>query len=102
MTSAIESLEERDDVEKTEYTRTVVDKGEVTVEMWHDVESLQRIAERAITNVARSQKGMEKMAEQKALAIRKTTTSFKSMYPKVLDRLKEEAEQNEDYEYKWP
>jgi len=102
MPNAIEYLEERDDVVKTEYTRTVVEEGEVDVEMWHDIESLQRIAERVITGVATSQKSMKKLSEDEALAVRKTTTSFKAMYPKVLDRLKEELEKNEDYEYTRP
>lgn len=100
MTTAIEHLEERDDVVKTEYTRTEVGEGETEVEMWHDIDSLQRITERVITGTALSQKGMEKLSKKEALAVRKTTTSFKAMYPKVLDRLKEEAYKSDNYEYK--
>ncbi len=100
MPTAIEYLEERDDVAKTEYTRVSKDEGEVTIEMWHDTESLQRIAERSITGVALSQKGMQKLAEREALAVRKTTTSFEAMYPDVLDRLKDEYDSDAEYEYK--
>jgi len=100
MPNAIEYLEERDDVKKTEYTRLSDDQfSHVKVEMWHDVEGLHYLFERARQG-NNSTKGLNKVAEERALAVRETTTLFKAMYPKVLDRLKEESEKNEDYEYK--
>jgi len=104
MDDLIERLDERDDVAKTEYEQHRADEGRVTVEMWHDTEALQRIAERAITGIALSQKGMQKLAEDEALVIRETrmeNVPVKSLYPDIVEQLKEESDKNEDYEYRF-
>jgi hypothetical protein len=103
MTDAIDVLNERDDVAKTEYTRHKADTNDqVTIELWHDTESLQRIAERAMTGV-RSQKGMQKLAEDEAIAVRETRidtfTGIDALYPDIVECLKEEIDKSEDYEY---
>jgi len=87
MVDVIEILEDRNDVAKTEYEHYRADEGDVKVEMWHDIESLQRIAERAMTGTALSQKGMQNLAEKEALAIRETTfdtyTDIRALYPNI-------------------
>jgi len=91
MLDAIKSLNDRDD------------EGRVTVEMWHDTESLQRIAERAMTGIALSQKGMQNLAEREALAVSETTidihTEMDALYPDIVEQLKEEVDHDQDYEY---
>jgi len=93
MKSKIEVLNERDDVAKTEYQQYRADEGEVTVELWHDTESLQRIAERVITGTTLSQKGMEKMAKDEALATRETRIDLSErldiLYPKTVNEFEE-------------
>ncbi len=93
MEDVIERLDERDDVAKTEYEQHSVNEGRVTVEMWHDTEGLQRIAERAITGVALSQKGMQKLAENEALVVRETNidayTDLRALYPEVSKKIEE-------------
>jgi len=103
MDDIIEQLDERDDVSKTEYDQHRTGEGRVTVEMWHDTDALQRIAERAITGAVLSQKGMQKLAEDEALIIRETrmeNVPVKSLYPDIVEQLKQESEKNEDYEYR--
>lgn len=73
MSEAIERLEERDYVVKTEYTRYVPDDGgEVAVEVWHDLDGLQKLFERVLGPTV-SEKAVRKHAEKTALAVRKTT-----------------------------
>jgi len=93
MVDVIEVLEQRDDVAKTEYEQHRVDEGRVTIEMWHDTEGLQRIAERAMTGVALSQKGMENLAKEEALVTRETKvntyTDLRALYPNVSEQLED-------------
>lgn len=93
MSDAIDALEDRDDIARTKFTRRD-DEGRVTVEMWHDTQSLQRIAERAMAGVALSQKGIEKMAEREALAVRETRIDIHaevgSLYPDIVEQLEDD------------
>ena len=94
MSDPIDVLNERDDVAKTEYTRYEADTNDqVTVELWHDTESLQRIAERAMTGVALSQKGMQNLAEDEAIAKRETRidtwADIAALYPETVKRLED-------------
>lgn len=76
MSEAIERLEERDYVVKTEYTYYIADDGdEVAVEVWHDLDGLQKLFERVLGPTV-SEKAVRKHTEKTALAVRKTTTNL--------------------------
>jgi len=79
MSDPIEYPNERDDVAKTEYTRRHVDKGRVTVELWHDAEGLQAIFQKAMDGVV-SPRGLQEYAKERALA---------SLYPETVERLED-------------
>lgn len=72
MSDVIEYLEQRDDVEKTEYSRVDNTKmRRVDVEMWHDAEGLHKIFEKARTGDF-SERGLMDKAEEVSLAVRTT------------------------------
>jgi hypothetical protein len=105
MSDPIEYLDERDDVEKTEYKRYRVDEGEVTVELWHDAEGLATIFKKAMDNVV-SPRGLQDFAKEQALAVRETRVDssvqyqdIEDFYPNIAEQLKEAADDNRDYEY---
>lgn len=102
MDDAIEDLNERDDVEKTEYTYRDEEDGRVKVEMWHNSEALQRIFQRSIDGLV-SPHGLREFAEEQAIIVRETrivNPPVNPARPDIVERLKEESEHNEDYEYR--
>jgi hypothetical protein len=95
MVDTIEYLNERDDVEKTEYQRRKVGEEHITVELWHDPEGLQAIFQKAM-DAGHSPRGIQEFAKERALAVRETRLSndarMSAMYPDIVEQLKEEAD----------
>lgn len=101
MTDVIELLNERDDVEKTSYTRLDADDGKIKVELWHDTEGLQVLFEKAMDGLY-SERGLQKCAKKRALVVRETrieNVPFETLYPDIVEHLKEVSDHDEDYEY---
>lgn len=95
MTDAFELLKERDDVVKTEYQRQTLDRGKITVELWHNAEGLQNVAEEALTRVT-STRAMQECAKQHAIVVRETVVDesshkvLESLYPELMDEFESE------------
>jgi len=103
MINNIDTLKARPDVEKSEVTRRR-DGNTVIIELWHDQEGLQYLFECSVEGNV-SEREMLERGREEALAVRETTVkgpSHKKLsneYPEIVERLKEQAKEMNDYEY---
>jgi len=112
----IEHIDNRDDVVKTEHTRRTP-SAEVTVEMWHDAESLGDLLIEFLEGPPVSPNAILDSAEDRALAVRETridsTKKLETLYPDVtedmdmeipsddlVEELKECQDSETDYDYR--
>lgn len=101
MSDLIEQIGDREDTVKTEY-RIVEDGDEKHIEMWHDLDRMKDVFDKAI-NGHTSQKGLLQFAKERAIAVRETRIDEMSepVRSTMREQLKEVHAQDEcqDYEY---
>lgn len=91
MSEAIDYLEARGDVAKTEYSYYDDDGDvQVTIEMWHDTDQLQSLFQRAM-NIDVTKQGLQKMAKERAIAVRTTRETLDALYPELVEQFEDES-----------